>query len=214
MVLDYPVRLFQLEDYYNQEMLPHNLMIQVFDFTYNQINCNVLLDMSRKESNSLDLYLLKRQTREDLSIPLDDKDDKFVVYARDPERYEEIKKFFNINDGEGERFNLINFFKNMDRKLQAIDMPNYDRQTRAAFYRVDDRDAIYYDTMILWNNHLDKNGHPLRNVTARNRAKVQALLPNLYDRIKNENISVRFTAHPKDERAEQKSMNNDLNDIR
>lgn len=86
-----PVKLRKIEYYYRTKMIPDLLYIQAFDFSYNKINCTLLLDISRMEIHALDLYFIKKGTQETLSIPMSN---SFYVKARDPEKYVEIRKFF------------------------------------------------------------------------------------------------------------------------
>lgn len=205
-----PVKLTWLENYYENDMVPREIYVQTFDFRYNAINCTILLDMSRREINALDLYFIKRNTQDTLSVPMDD---DFCVKAHDPEKYSEIKNFFNIKNelNSDKKFNLIDFFKYMDTHLHPAQEPQMDRQQKARFYRVEDPDAIFYKTMILWDIvHREQNTNR-GNVTERNRAKVQKLLPDLYARIRNKNISVRFTANHVDENREQNLIDKELN---
>lgn len=204
-----PVKLTWLKNYYEHEMVPRKIYVQAFDFRYNKVNCTIFFDMSRREINALDLYFVKRNTQDTLSVPMGD---DFCVKARDPEKYFEIKEFFNIkNERDSERkFNLIDFFKYMDAHLHPAQGPQMDRQQKAKAYRVEEPDAIFYKTMILWDIvHIERHTNK-GNVTARNRAKVQKLLPDLYARIRDKNISVRFTANHIDEDKEQNLIDKEL----
>lgn len=210
----FPVKLKLLENYYICQMSPNYLYVQTFDFTFNNVNCTILLDMSRKEisDSALDLYFLKKGTQESLSVPMSE---DFYVKAHDWDKYIEIKKFFNIRseNNSKRKFNLFDFFKYVDKHMEPVSEKNMNRRERAQFYRVEEPDAIFYKTMILWDVVHKKNNTQKGNVTARNRAKVQKLLPDLYERIKNKNITVRFTSENLDEKKEEELINKEINNI-
>lgn len=124
-----------------------------------------------------------------------------------------LENFFNIKSriNANKKFNLLDFFKYLDNNLKPIGENSISRKDKAYLYRLEEPEAIFYKTMILWDIIHIKNNTLKGNVTAQNRSKVQSLLPDLYNRIKDKNISVRFTAKPLNEKEEQALISREIN---
>lgn len=119
----------------------------------------------------------------------------FYVKACDPEKYVEIRKFFNIKSriNRNKKFNLLDFFKYLYNNLKTIAENSISRKDRTYLYRFEEPAAIFYKTLILWDIIYIKNNTLKGNVMGQNRSKVQSLLLDVYNRIKDTIFSVRFT---------------------
>lgn len=82
---------------------------------------------------------------------------------------------------------------------------NTTREDRSTLYRLPNPDAIYYNYMVNWDIT-----NPGKHCSQFNKQKVQILIPDLYQTIRDRNITVYFREEPLNEFAEKNAIRIDV----
>ncbi|GAB2022026.1 hypothetical protein RyT2_11000 [Pseudolactococcus yaeyamensis] len=153
----------------------------------------------------MNLYFAKVGTQEELLLDIDD---NFSIETyTEKDLYAKLISFFEIKYDPNNRFKPFNLFKYIDENSKPRKFnTTQNREMVTRLYKLNNPDAIYYYSMVNWNT--SKSG---KRYSKENRDKVKKLLPNLFELIKDKNISVRFTDQPKNAETEKTQYLDDLN---
>lgn len=179
-------------------MCPKGLKVQQFEIHPTSGEFTMLLRLL--DSGEVNLTFLEKGTVNVLVAALNP-DFKLETYDRD--LYKKIRNFFHINynpDADN-AFTLFDFYKQIDSSWTPIFPKKINRTETIRLYNFKDKNGIYYDHMVNWDT--TSTGNLYSN---ENRAKVQALLPELATQLVDLNISVFFSDKVKNEQEERKAF--------
>ena len=196
---------YKLRNLFYKKLVPNNRLLQAFELTYNKTQYTMLMNTDQLSDGKVILTFAKKQTLQTLRLTLND---EFAIHTFLGDKLFDVKDFFNIKSNNNcKKFIVFDFLLELQStfKTSKIDT-TIDRATRSKMNNVEDPDAIFYNVIIDWSTKTSGNHH-----TAKNRAKVQLLLPELYEAIKDLDISVRFTSKSKLPSEERAAILQDLN---
>jgi len=112
------------------------------------------------------------------------------------EDYKRLVDVLGLKYDKENKFSTFAFFEEFNNKIPTSIPDRPKRQVInlfVRFFNLEENDKLYYDGIIEW----DKTETPKRR-SPENLEKTRLLLPDLYESIKNKNISVRYSATRKD----------------
>ncbi|EMF0110316.1 DUF6037 family protein [Enterococcus mundtii] len=186
------------------ELLSREQTVGIFDFSYNNKKYTLLFTYINKQDQA-EIFFTKVGTQSTLSLPISQKFSINTFF--DKQTYKNLRLFFEVPYVlDGPPFRPIELFQTIDSglKFKSIDKTT-SREERSSLYRVPNPHAIYYNYMIDWDLHKGD-----KHYSQFNRQKVQVLIPELYERIRNRNISVFFQDEPLNSKAETNAIQLDL----
>ena len=190
-----------LKDIYEKQLEPNQEYTAIFDCSYNEVPFSMLI--TTDEQDVISLYFIKVGTREELSFDIDN---NFSINTYVDDLYSKLIEFFNIQYNDNHCFRPFEFFLYIDRnaKLRPFNK-TLSRFDTTKIYKLNNPDAVYYHSMVNWDNTSSK-----KHFSKENRDKVKKLLPQLFEHIKDKNISVRFTNQSKAHETEEKQYLDDI----
>ncbi|WP_442774159.1 DUF6037 family protein [Lactococcus hircilactis] len=196
-------------------MKPEGLTSQLFEFQILTNRFTLLFTITAKNGVILKfepLIFAKANTQEIFKMDINDK--FFVNHSLSKAKYKEMVNFFEIpyNPNATKGFSPFDFLKDqIDAHLKPVSVKNYSRREISSAYHLENPNAIYYSGMKNWEVlNIGKSISEQDHVTSKNRTKVQYFLPDLYENIKNRDITTVFTETPKDEATEKSAIRNHL----
>ncbi|MFB2516117.1 DUF6037 family protein [Lysinibacillus sp. OTC-L20] len=197
--------VYNLKKYYENEMIPNSSVSQLFEFHF--IGNRYTLLFIAEVKNRI-LFFVKAGTQLTFELPIEN---NFNIDTYLPiEKLREFREFFEIpyNPNAKQRFNPSEVIKTIDANISPVQRAGMNRTEIAVAYRVENPHAIYFDSLIDW----DALGNG-KHYTVKNRAKVEKLIPRLFEQIKDRNITVRFTETPKDLDTEETAITLEINNL-
>lgn len=190
-----------LKKIFEHQLIPNQEYTAIFDCSYNNIEFSILI--TTDEEDVISLYFIKIGTREELAFDIDN---SFSINTYVDDLYNKLIKYFNIQYNENQRFRPFELFLHIDRNAKFRPFnESLKRYVTTKLYKLNKPDAIFYHSMVNW----DKTNSQ-KHYSKENRDKVKKLLPQLFEHIKNKNISVRFTNQPKDTLSEEEQYLKDI----
>lgn len=176
----------------HDEILEKFQTYAIFQFKKNKTEFDVFYDIVKMPWQ---LGLLARQENFQLWIAVDI-DFNFIPYI-DPEQYKKLVAILGIKYDPNNKFTPFAFFKEFNESIPSH-LPNIDhnsvRKVVLKCMQIEEADKIYYCGSIEW----DKLGGSKKR-SIENLEKTRLLYPELYFRIKDRNISVKYSALKRDE---------------
>ncbi len=209
-----------LKNYYNQYMNPAGLVTQLFEFTFKSNRFTMLFNIEVNLQTSIEkrsLFFVKAHTQSTFDLPIEP--NFYVPLYFSATKLKAFREFFEVpyNPDANLRLDPAQVLQQIDEALIPVNMNNAPRNVIASGYRVEYPNAIYFDSMTNWTlrNFLKPELKDMHR-TPKNKAKIQKLLPDLYPKIKDLDITVNFTATAKDLKTEQAAIQWELsnNDIK
>lgn len=174
----------------------NGMLAQIFEFKYNSLSFT-LVYRAKYESNDSELVFAKAKSSDTLIIPVDEK--LSIPYKLKPKTYKKVVNFFEIKYDPENRLTPFGLFSTINSLLKLKPISNYsNRSDITGQFHLSNPDAIYFNYLIDWTTNSSN-----RHVSRDNREKVQLLLPELYDAIKDLNITVYFTSDYKNNQDEK-----------
>ena len=170
-----------------KDIKSQNVTYAIFDYKHNRIQLAILFDI---KTTPFSLLLVKKHSNQNLSF--DVKKGFCIDLLLSSERYECLRRMLEIPSGSTNRFRPSEFFRELNAKIPSH-IPQYklDDSVRMAIAyskNFEDKDKIFVRGLIDWDKI--RNG---KTYTRTNREKTRILYPNIYDKIKDKNISVSYT---------------------
>lgn len=183
------MQLVRLKDTFYKQGQPDLLTL---DYSYNKVPLSVFYT---QEENAL--TFVRKGTQLEVTISISTS--FWVSKQLEKNVYLALCNLLDIKYDPNAIFKPNSFFKQFDEHFSYSPIKT-DEKIRyiSQKYKLENPDAIYYQRTIPHKNK--NNGH----ATTQNLKKVKYLLPQVYQRIKNEDVSIAFT----DQKAELK-YNND-----
>lgn len=196
---------YNLKQYYENEMVPNSSVSQLFEFRF-EGNRFTLLFIAEVENRIL--FFVKAGTQETFNLPIQNNFNIDTYLSK--EKLREFRMFFDIpyRANATHNFNPSEVIKTIDANIRPVHRAGMNRAEIAGAYRVENPNAIYFDALYDW----DALGNG-KHYSVKNRAKVEKLIPELFEQIKDRNITVKFTENPKDLHTEETAIRLEINKI-
>lgn len=179
------MKLYAIIPLYRQ-LISSNKTYGVFKYTKNNIDFDVFFDIGVKPFK-IGLLLINNNFQ--LWINLDN-DFMINPYLSNIE-FKSLIRVLNLKYDPNNKFSTIKFFEDFNSKI-----PNEFKTIKKkelqnliiTIYNIEEENKVYYNGLIDWSKV--NNG---KKKTKKNIEKTRLLYPKLYERIKEKNISVRYT---------------------
>lgn len=165
--------------------------IATFDFTYKNIVYSCLFEANYEEGFSLSFF--KQITGDSLKIPILP---SYLVntYIEDRELFTDFWNFFQLQAKDG-GFTMESFFERLNKSIPSkfeINK-NLNRPLISKKYVTEDKERPYFLGFINWQTLRAKNPEVRGSRSETNLEKTKILYPQIYQAIKDYDISVRYT---------------------
>ena len=164
------------------DILKHDKTYDVFDYTHNGIEFSVMFDVNEP----FKLTFIKKRSA--LYLILDVSTDYEInTYLGD--KLQILKDMLELKDGTT-KFSTNKFFEEFNQRIpHAISNREISKSTLSRVYNCEESEKIYIKELRDW----DKYPHLEKHATPENREKTRLLYPEIYENIKDKNISVFYT---------------------
>lgn len=180
------MKLTNLEPLYN-DILKNNKTYDVFDYKHNNIDFSVLFDIQSEPNYTLIFIKKKSDLFLELKIATD-----FSLNTYLGDKLAILLKMLELSYGRT-RFSTSEFFKEFNEKIpKTISQKFLSKTTLTKIYQCEEANNVYIKELRDWTQY------PLLNKSVRpeNREKTRLLYPEIYESIKDKNISVFYTDKP------------------
>lgn len=165
------------------DILKHKRTYDVFDYSHNGIQFSVMFDV---KCTPFKLILVKKRSQQYLIL---DVIAGYKIHTYLGEKLQVLKDMLELKNGKS-RFSTNQFFKEFNEKIpHAIQNKKISKTTISRVYHCEESEKIYIREMRNWDEYPELGKH----VTKENREKTRLLYPEIYERIKEKNISVFYT---------------------
>lgn len=172
-----------------RSMLDINVQIGTFEYEYNNVVSDVILDT--RDSEPWKMFFIKRGHGDTLFIPIK-KGYRFTIEGN--EKYKEFVDYFGIERGKG-KFSIKDFVNYLNNKIPSeYILSDCVRKTVLKYDRIDtDSDGIFPIGVTNWETVHAKN--PLLpkdkyHRTNKNLSKTRQLYPEIYSATKDMDITI------------------------
>ena len=180
--------------------------IGTFEFQYNEILTDVIFDT--RNSESWEIIFMKVGIGKTLTIPIK-LGYKFTIDTS--KKYQEFISFFNIKNSKG-KFSIKSFKDYFNENIpDEYKLSDNTRKKIIKYDRIDmDSEVIYPISLTNWelihakNNKLPKDKF---HRSSKNLAKTKQLYPDLYEAIKDKDISVNYSTEIGEHTEQIKKLN-------
>jgi hypothetical protein len=167
-------------------MLINRVTYDVFDYTNNNIEFSILFDIETKPY--FNLTIIKKKS--DLFLTFDIENGYIIETNISKDKYNLLKRMLEINPPTSNPFSTFNFFQDINSKIPScISRKPLSKHTIARIYSVEEPDLVYIKTLINWQAHPQSGRH----CSPENKEKTKKLYRELYEQIKDKDISVKYT---------------------
>lgn len=162
----------------------NKLTYNVYDCHYNHVSLTLLFDIGHIP---FILSIIKRNTAEVITFPI--LNGFNIETSLSLENYNLLRKILNIPIGKNSTFSTNSFFS----ELNATFPTSLSKSERLEYnilnkiYNFEESDKYEFDGLIDWSNSNSGKHH-----TKKNHEKTRILYPEVYDKIKDKDISVRY----------------------
>ncbi|EII4617385.1 hypothetical protein LHM76_002736 [Listeria monocytogenes] len=179
------------------EMRKLDITVDVFELTYNDIVCDVIFDTNPK--NTFSLTFMKKAIGTTLKLSIVP---KFDLQVRGT-NYLPFLEFFKIQKGNSQMA-VNNFSEYLERHIpNNANFPTTEnKKILAKLYDVEDADKIYYDSYKNWDKARAKNPGLKMGRTTKNLMKTKLLYPQIFEAIKDYDISINYSTIPRNNEKE------------
>ncbi|MCM3654151.1 DUF6037 family protein [Metabacillus litoralis] len=170
-----------------KDIKKNGLTYDVFDFTKNNVSFNILFDINPKPYK---LIILKK--RSSLFIKLDVNYGFVINPHLSINDYKTLISMLELKFQTGSPFSTKVFFEELNRNIPSeITKKVVEKRTLSKIYNCEEEEKVYIKEIRDWSKypHLNKSCSP------ENKEKTRLLYPELYEEIKDKNISVFYTQH-------------------
>lgn len=173
-----------------REMKVTKRHISVFDFTFNTISCSCIFDTT---ISPFQLIFIKKITAMQFCLPVFPGFNVDLKHSANS--FNNFCQFFELGLN-GKSFKLFPFFNKLISSIPKTlnNLTDPQRSVIAKYKNVEDSDKLLFWGLIDWNTPKKDGSRKVGNRTEKNLVKTKLLYPELYELIKDENISVKYTS--------------------
>lgn len=184
------MQLTGLKELY-KDMKAKNLSYSIFDYKHNHIKLEILFDIN---TQPFKLLIIKQCSN--LTLLLDIKTGFELDIFLTQEKYQILIEMLEIKSGKTNPFSTKKFFEELNNAIplqaEKYQMNNNLRYIISQTNKLDEADLIYVKCLRDWSK-TKSNKH----VSEKNREKTKYLYPDIFEIIKDKNISVVYTGDEK-----------------
>lgn len=162
----------------------NKLTYNVYDCHYNHVSLSLLFDIGQ---TLFILSIIKRESAEVISFPITQ--GFKIETSLSADKYNLLRKILNIPKGKNSPFSTNAFFSELNSifptGLSKSEKLDYNILNK--IYNFEESDKYEFDGLIDWSNSNSGKHH-----TKKNHEKTRILYPEVYDTIKDKDISVRY----------------------
>lgn len=165
------------------DILKHKKTYDVFDYVHNGIEFSVMFDVNCQPFKLT--FIKKRST---LYLILDVQAG-YQINTYLGEKLQILRDMLELKDGKT-KFSTNQFFEEFNLKIpKVISEKKISKATLSRVYHCEESEKVYIRELRDWDKY------PLleKHATPENREKTRLLYPEIYENIKNKNISVFYT---------------------
>lgn len=168
-----------------------DLLVDVFDFSYNEVDCSILFNPDYVTGFSLTFF--KKRNANILKLPVKHGYDLTIQN----ENFHAFCRFFEIKRQKGS-FSIKDFFSYLNSKIPTKSFPNTSAQREiiSSLIPIDDSEKLHFDHLINWEKARAKNPELKKGRDPKNLEKTRLLYPEIFQEIKDFDISVAYSSHP------------------
>lgn len=157
----------------------------IFDYKKNNVCFEVLFDIF---NSPFELHFILKES--DFSFRMTVHKGFHINEYLDKNIYKRLCEILMLKYDEQNPFSTKVFFEEFNSKIPMYEQRIKKERELLKFYvnQIEEADKLYFDGFIEWNKV--NNG---KGVTIKNLEKTRILYPDLYEKCKRENISVRYT---------------------
>jgi len=170
-------------------MCNNNIYFQTFCINYNNIEADCIFSIQDKP---FEIIFIRKSEAQVLKVKIKK---GFILDIKS--KFSEFYNFFNIKHGKG-NFSLIGFLDYLSIRIPH-NVQKLSRNERYLIYKsveVEDSKKIYYLSLTNWDKVNQGKVKKIGSRSSKNLAKTQLLFPDIYESIKNKNISINYSAKP------------------
>ncbi|AVK60565.1 hypothetical protein C5Z25_01720 [Lactobacillus sp. CBA3605] len=210
-----------LKQYYEKELLPNSLNLALISLHYNKREYSIVMEGLDDRINaqfhnpkvtgySLTFDKVGATDNKEFTLKLNHKFQ--MPSSLDKKDYYKLRYFFEIpyNRNATTSFTLLTFINEIDGAFQFANYSQYSRIYKTSKFKLPDPNAVYFKGLKNWDKINRLSSGKDKHVTLTNRHKTSILLPDLYSKIKDENISVIYTPNETGPRSEQQLIQQKL----
>ncbi|WP_246058918.1 DUF6037 family protein [Campylobacter troglodytis] len=186
------IKMTGLETLY-KDMKAKNETYAIFDYRHNKIKLVILFDT---KTTPFYLLLIKKHSTQTLLL---DVEYGFNLSTFLGNKYQLLLQILEIQSGKTNPFSPKVFFKELNDKIPTNIHhyePDYETRKLISYAKnYEEKDKVFICGCMDWDKI--KNG---KTYTQANREKTKILYPNVYAKIKDKNINIKYTDNKKDEK--------------
>lgn len=188
------------------EMKKIGVSVETFDYSYNNQDCSVIFYPDY--TNGFYLVFFKKKNASKLKLPIK-KGYDLILLGQD---FTNFWNFFEIGAEKG-KFKIKDFYEHLNKKIPTVatKINSNDRMLIQKTIPIDDEENIFFKNLINWEKARIKNPNLNKGRDPKNLEKTKILYPNIYEEIKNFDISVAYTNSPIHD--EEKIINDEINSL-
>lgn len=165
------------------DILKHNRTYDVFDYSHNGIQFSVMFDV---DCIPFKLILVKKRSTQYLIL---DVMAGYQINTYLGEKLQLLKDMLEVKNGKT-KFSTNQFFEEFNKKIpHTIQNKKISKSTISRVYHCEESEKIYIRELRNWDKYPELGKH----ATKENREKTRLLYPEIYEKIKDKNISVFYT---------------------
>lgn len=183
------MKLVNLEILHN-EMMSQQFPVATFNFSYKNTEFSCIFDTTTEPYS---IIFFKNISGTKLSINVYK---GYIVddFIGDKKQFWDFWNYFNLEKKNG-TFSLSDFYSYLNSQIPNFfdRREHHNRATIAIVKDVEEMDKIYFKGFINWEKVRAESGNETKGRTRRNLEKTKLLYPEIYEAIKDLDISVRYS---------------------
>lgn len=160
-----------------------NHTYDITDISYNKTEISILFDIGK---TPFSLTLIRNTDSLIVDFPINK---GFILETSLPtDKYNLLRLLLNIPNGKNAKFSTNEFFSKLNEQFPNSYCNNkVSKQILNKIYNFEENDKLIYDSLINWEKNMSNKHH-----TKENHEKTRILYPEIYEKIKDKDISVRY----------------------
>ncbi|GGD01738.1 DUF6037 family protein [Enterococcus wangshanyuanii] len=177
----------------HKEMKKLNISVDIFDYNYNDVECSVIFNADYQKGFTLTFF--KTGNAEMLKLPVKSGYNLEIQ----GNNFHQFCRFFNIKRQKG-AFSILEFFDHLNKRIPTLPTQSspQKRNILSAVFPIEESEKIHFDHLINWEKARVKNPKLKKGRDPKNLEKTRLLYPDLFNSIKDHDISVAYSVFPKE----------------
>lgn len=165
------------------DILEHKKTYDVFDYSHNGIQFSIFFDVN---CTPFKLIFIKKKSNQYLIFDIMN---GYLINTYLDKKLKTLKCMLELKNGKT-RFSTNQFFEEFNRNIpHTIQNKKISKKTISRIYNCEESEKIYMRELRDWDKYPELGKH----ATIKNKEKTRLLYPEIYEEIKDKNISVFYT---------------------